>query len=83
MFESRAKDFQDRMNLTKRFEELKRLAAKVTDLNEVVETSADEGKRQTALDEMRAIRDECVRICRDEKFLMPEFRDRNKFIIDL
>lgn len=83
MFEKKAKDFQNRMNLTKKFEKLKRLADKVTELNDVVCDSTDESERQTALEDMRKIRDECVRICRDEKFLMPEFRDRNKFIIDL
>ena len=83
MFESKAKNFQDRMQLTQKFEKLKRLAAEVTKLNDKVCDSVNENERQTALDDMRRIRDECIRICQEDKFLMPTFRDRNKFIIDL
>lgn len=83
MFESKTDSFKKRVDLTQKFEKLKRLAAKVTELNDTVCDSTDEGKRQTALEDMRKIRDECVRICKEDKFLMPTFRDRNNFIIDL
>lgn len=83
MFERKAGNFKERINFTKKFEELKRLASKVTELNEIVNNSVDEAERQTALDQMRAIRDECVRKCKRDNFLMPDFRDRAGFLIDI
>lgn len=83
MFESRVNSFKERMKLTQAFEEMKHWVAKVTELNEVVESSMSQRERQDAFDEMKAIRDKCAKRCVQYGFLMPDFRDKLGFKITL
>ena len=83
MFENRAGSFKERMKLTKAFEEMKHWVENVTELNEVVESSMSQKERQDAFDEMKAIKNKCVKHCVRYGFLMPEFRDKFGFKIAL
>lgn len=83
MFEGRTTSFKERMKLTQAFEEMKRWVYKVTELNEIVESSMSQRERQNAFDEMKAIKDKCAKRCVQYGFLMPDFRDKLGFKISL